>query len=115
MQEISVLPEIMVDRDGLRLTFDAFHFRDGAQDLFVFNCLADDVRRADGESRIRGDNTLRSRLAATLAGKRRLRNVSQRRLEVAVWGVPDGMAASKAFRELIDSQLEITGNISGTK
>jgi exosortase len=115
MQEIAVLPEIMVDRDDLRLTFDAFHFRDGTQDLFVFNCLADDVRRADGESRIRGDNTLRSRLAATLAGKRRLRNVSQRRLEVAVWGVPDGTAASKAFRELIDSQLEITGNISGTK
>jgi exosortase len=107
MQEIAVLPEIMVDRNGLRLTFDAFHFREGAQDLFVFNCLADDVRRGDGESRIRGDNTLRSRLAATLAGKRRLRNVSQRRLEVAVWGVPDGAAASKAFRELIDSQLEI--------
>jgi hypothetical protein len=28
---------------------------------------------------------------------------------VAVWGVPDGMAASKSFRELIDSRLEIAG------
>ena len=73
MQEVAVLPELVVERNDLRLTFDAFHFRDGTQDLFVFNCLADDVRRADGESRIRGDNTLRSRLAATLAGKRRLR------------------------------------------
>ena len=115
MQEVAVLPEIMVDRDGLRLTFDAFHFRDGTQDLFVFNCLADEVRRADGESRIRGDNTLRSRFAATLAGKRRLRNVSQRRLEVAVWGAPDGVAASKAFRELIDSRLEIAGRIPAVK
>jgi hypothetical protein len=115
MQEVAVLPEFMVERDGLRLTFDAFHFRDGAQDLFVFNCLADDVRRADGESRIRGDNTLRSRMAATLAGKRRLRNVSQRRLEVAVWGAPNGVTASKAFQELIDSQLEVAGSIPATK
>ncbi len=104
LREVASLPPVVFDRGGVTLAFDAYHFRDGLQDVFIFNCLAEDVRRAGGESRIRAENTISSRIAAALAGRRHL---GQRRLETAVWGEPNADAAEASFRSLLESQLDV--------
>jgi exosortase len=96
------LPRVEFARGEIRLAFDAFEFLDGTQPVFVFNCLAEDVRRGEAHRSVREDNTIASRFSAALAGKRHL---GQRRLEVAVWGAADAADARAAFLELLDRQL----------
>ena len=104
MKEIATLPRLEITRAGLRLPVDAYHFRDGAQDVFVFNSLVEDVRRGQAQSRVREDNSISSRFTAALAGKR---HRGQRRIEIAVWNAPDATTAEAGFRQLIDTQIQV--------
>ena len=104
MEEIATLPRFEIARGDLRLPVDAYHFRDGPRDVFVFNCLVEDVRRGEAQSRVREDNSIASRFAAALAGKR---HRGQRRIEVAVWEALDAASAEAAFRKLLDTQIQV--------
>lgn len=104
MEEIATLPRLEITRGDLRLPVDAYHFRDGAQEVFVFNCLVEDVRRGEAQTRVREDNTISSRFVAALAGKR---HRGQRRIEAAVWGARDAAAAEASFRRLIDARIQV--------
>lgn len=115
MKLVAVLPRVVIARDGLRLPFDAYHFLDGTQDLFVFNCVVDDLLRPNGESRTRADNSAPARLAATLAGNRPVKSAGQRRLEIAIWGAADGAAATEMFRSMAGAQLETRPNLRARK
>ena len=103
MKEIAVLPPLPISLGDVSFLVDAYHFLDGTQDVYVYNCLAEDVRRGEAQTRIREDNSISSRFVATLAGKR---HRGQRRLEVAIWGGSDASAAEKAFRQLLATQIE---------
>lgn len=103
MKEISVLPPLPISLGDVSFLVDAYHFLDGTQDVYVYNCLAEDVRRGEAQTRIREDNSISSRFVATLAGKR---HRGQRRLEVAIWGGLDASAAEKAFRQLLATQIQ---------
>jgi exosortase len=102
MVPVAVLPSVEFAQKDVVLSFDAYHFLDGQRDLFVFNCVAEDVRTSDGRRRAREDNSPTDRIAAALAGRRQ---EGQRRLEAAVWGAPDAATATRQFAELLRQQL----------
>ena len=104
MKEIAVLPPISISLGDLSFPVDACHFLDGPHDVFVYNCLVEDVRRGEARTHVREDNSISSRFLAVLAGKR---HRGQRRFELAVWGTPDSAMAEKAFRQLIASQVQL--------
>ena len=104
MKEIATLPRLDLTHGDIRLPVDAYHFQDGAQDVFVFNCLVEDVRRGEAQSRVREDNSISSRFVAALAGKR---HRGQRRIELAVWGAPDAATAEASFRKLLETQIQM--------
>ncbi len=104
MREVASLPTLDLSRGEVSLPVDAYHFLDGPRDVFVFNCLVEDVRRGESQTRVREDNSISSRFVAALAGKR---HRGQRRLEVAIWGTPDASVAIGALRKLMDSQIQI--------
>jgi exosortase len=104
LEEIATLAPVVFERESIRLSFDSYRFRDGAQDVFVFNCLAEDVHRGKSQNHVREDNSIASRFAAAFAGKRHL---GQRRLEVAVWAGPGAAAAQTLFRDLLNSNLAV--------
>ncbi len=104
MEEIGTLPRFEITRGEIRLPVDAYHFRDGPRHVFVFNCLVEDVRRGEAQSRVREDNSISSRFLAALAGKR---HRGQRRIEIAVWGAPDAATAEASFRRLLDAQIQV--------
>lgn len=105
MELIAELPPVRFERDEVGLVFDAYHFRDGAQDLFVFNCLAEDVRAAGGLRRTLETNSPAERIAAALAGRRQ---AGQRRVEVAVWNSTDSASAAQEFTRLLEAQIRLT-------
>ena len=104
MKEIGSLPKLDITVGDVRLPVDAYHFSDGPQDVFVFNCLVEDVRRGEAQNRVREDNSISSRFAAAFAGKR---HRGQRRIEIAVWGKPDAASAEESLRKLLGSQIQI--------
>ena len=106
MKEVEALPRLEITRGNVSLPVDAYHFRDGARDVFVFNCLVEDVRRGEAQSHVREDNSVSSRFVAAMAGKR---HRGQRRIEVAVWGAASAAAAADMFRELMAAQIEVGG------
>ena len=107
MKEVEPLPKVEIVRGDVRLPVDAYHFRDGPRDVFVFNCLVEDVRRGEAQSRVREDNSVSSRFVAAMAGKR---HRGQRRIEVAVWGAASAATAVEMFRELMAAQIEVAKN-----
>ena len=104
MRRLATLPTLVFERGGVSLAFDAFRYLDGAQEVFIFNCLSEDVQRGGPQPALRSDNTIPSRFAAAFAGKRHL---GQRRLEAAVWGETDPARAEAAFRKLLEAQIEV--------
>jgi exosortase len=102
MELVKTLPPVMFERGDVALTFDSYHFRDGGQDLFVFNCLAEDVRNAAGLRRPLERNSPSERLAAALAGRCQ---AGQRRVQVAVWDTTDPVEAALRFDQLLQSQI----------
>jgi exosortase len=104
MELVNTLPPVTFERGDVALAFDSYHFRDGGQDLFVFNCLAEDVRSATGLRRALEQNSPRERLAAALAGRRQ---AGQRRVQVAVWDTTDPAHAAQEFHHLLESQIAL--------
>lgn len=104
MELAAVLPNITFARQDVELTFDAFHFLDRGRSLYVFNCLAEDVRTRDGPRPALYVNSPAARIAAALAGRRQ---AGQRRLEVALWDTPDAATATKQFSALLDRQIQV--------
>lgn len=109
---VQTIPSVNLDAQGLVLSFDGYWFRDPGGDVYVFNCVAEDVRRGADPEREVGEVTLRSRLEAVRSGKR---NLGQRRLEVAVWGAHDAAVARQAFVELLQRQIEVREISVGTR
>lgn len=105
MKEVAPLPPLTIAIGETLLPIDAYHFRDGPQDVFVFNALAEDIRRGETRAHVREDNSISSRFVAAFAGKR---HRGQRRIEVAVWGAPNAAAAETAVRNLLARQIEFT-------
>jgi exosortase/archaeosortase family protein len=103
LEEIATLPPVLFERENIRLSFDSYRFRDGSQDVFVFNCLAEDVHRSKSQTHVREDNSIASRFTAAFAGKRHL---GQRRLEVAVWGAREASVSEALFRELLETHVQ---------
>ena len=104
LTEVAKLPPVKFNRGNVRLSFDGYHFRDGAENVFVFNCLAENVRGPADESQARGDAGISDRIAAAIAGRRQ---AGQRRLEIAIWDAPDGATAANQFSELINRQIQL--------
>jgi len=99
---VETLPGVSHRVGGIVLPFDGYRFRERGEDVFVFNCVAEDVRRGPGHEPEGGEVTISSRLEAVLAGKR---NLGQRRLELAVWGARDAATAQEAFKDLLREQV----------
>ena len=99
---VETLPGVIHRAGDTVLPFDAYWFRERGEDVFVFNCVAEDARRGPGHEREGGEVTMTSRLEAVRAGKR---NLGQRRLEVAVWGARDATDAREAFEELLRERV----------
>jgi exosortase len=106
---VQTLPAVHHAVGGIVLPFDGYWFRERGEDVFVFNCVAEDVRR--GSEPESGEVTMASRLEAVKAGKR---NLGQRRLEVAVWGAPDAAAAQEAFQRLLQEHIRVQDVPAGT-
>jgi len=102
MKFIEVLPDVAVDRQGARLNFEAYHFRDAQTDLYVFNCVSDDVIRSRSAVDLGHSLSRESRWAAVVAG---IRHLGQRRLEVGVWGAASMPEARAAFLEFLAQHL----------
>lgn len=104
MELAAVLPPVTFSRKDVELTFDAFHFLDRGRSLYVFNCLAEDVRTSDGPRQALYVNSPAARIGAALAGRRQ---AGQRRLEIALWDAADAATAVKQFAHLLDSQIQV--------
>jgi exosortase len=104
MELVTVLPSVTFARQDVELTFDAFHFRDHGRDLYVFNCLAEDVRTSAGPRQVLYVNSPSARVSAALAGRRQ---AGQRRLEVVLWDSPNAQTAVEQFSALLDRQVRI--------
>jgi len=101
---VRALPAVSFRADDMALPFDAYWFRDRADNVFVFNCVAEDARRRPGQEQNSDIFSIASRLDAVRTGKR---NLGQRRLEVAVWGMRDPASATEAFEELLRRQVVV--------
>ena len=101
---VQTLPGVSHAVGGIVLPFDGYWFRERGEDVFVFNCVAEDVRRGPGQEPEGNEVTMSSRLEAVRAGKR---NLGQRRLELAVWGARDAATAREAFMELLRAQVVV--------
>jgi exosortase len=104
MELSAVLPSVTFSRRDVQLTFDAFEFLNRGRLLYVFNCLAEDVRTADRPREVLEVNSPAMRLQAALAGRRQ---AGQRRLEVAVADAPDAATAVRKFSALLDQRIQL--------
>jgi len=104
MELSAVLPSVNFAKGDVAISFDAFHFLDRGRDLYVFNCLAEDVRSEHDSRKLRQTNSPAERIAAALAGSRQ---TGQRRVEVAVWGAADATTAADSFRKLLNQQIHL--------
>jgi exosortase len=86
--------------NGLELPFQAFRFDDRGLPLFAYFCAWEDGLKG-GPSFMR--ENVASRLAAARAGSRSL---SQRVLEVAVWGRMSNEEADAAFQQALEEMIE---------
>lgn len=108
---VETLPAMNHAAGGIVLPFDGYWFRERGEDVFVFNCVAEDVRRGPWQDPEAAEVTMSSRLEAVRAGKR---NLGQRRLEVAVWGARDAATAREAFEDLLRKQLMVQETPAGS-
>ncbi len=106
MELLGELPRVEFSKGDLTLLFRAYHFRDGQHDLYLFNCLTEDLRALDQTYRGRESNSPSARFAAAVAGRRQ---AGQRRVEVAVWGAPDAATAARRFSALLAQQIQVGG------
>ena len=103
-QLVQVLPPLCHQVGDVVMPFDAYWFRDQGGDVFVFNCVVEDVRLKPGQQP--NPNlpfTISDRMEAVRAGRR---NQGQRRLEVGIWGAADAATARTAIEQLLNQQVE---------
>jgi exosortase len=88
---------------GLPLPFRVYRFQENSQVMHVFYCLWQDraARQFFQRQDILG---WRSRLANVWLGRR---NLGQRSLELAVWGIPDAAQAEQAFRQQLEKLVQL--------
>jgi len=104
MQHLETFPDCVWERGELRLDFEAYRFRDGARDVYVFNTVTSDVVRPSTGAALDGRLTRGSRWEAVVAG---IRHLGQRRLEVGIWGAASPQEADRAFREFLDATVRV--------
>ena len=109
---VQTLPSFTHVTGGVALPFDAYWFRDGGQNVFVFNSVVEDARRGSMQKQDPGLFTMSSRLEAVRTGKR---NLGHRRLEVAVWGAWDAASAREAFEALLRHRLVVQNDSTGPR
>ena len=80
-----------LDIGGLALPFKCYAFTQGASQVHVLYCLAEDRH---GSLNTNGATGYRGRLQAVIDGRR---NGGQRSLELAVWGIDDDAQADQAL------------------
>ena len=77
-QLVQILPEVRYEIEDVIIPFDAYWFKDRGEDVYVFNCVVEDVSTRPG---LKQDAslalTVSSRLEAVMAGRR---DRGQRRL-----------------------------------
>ena len=88
------------EANGLTLPFRAFRFEDRSRPLFVYFCAWEDGTR--GVAANMRENSA-SRLAAALAGSR---SVSQRVIEIAIWGCQSAEEADAALRKQLPELIQ---------
>jgi len=88
---------------GLSLPFQHYEFEDGRQKLHVLYCLWQDHAETQvfSQQELR---SLRSRLQGIWTGRR---NLGQRSIELALWGVDDAVEAEAAMRAQLDKLITI--------
>ena len=79
---------------GVTLPFRLYSFQNQDETLFVFYCLREDQARGDAFTT--ESLTYASRWGAVWAGRR---NLGQRSLEVAIWGLADATTAEAALQK----------------
>ncbi len=96
------LPPVTVETAALPLTFRAYRFEQNDRPLFVFVCIQEDKVAAAGSAALPNEWNTRGRLLAAWRGQR---NLGQRLLEIAVFGIDEGEKAREEFartvRELV--------------
>lgn len=85
-------PDLNLTVGSVALDFRSYEFEQNGRPLFVFVCIQEDKRLASGTTTPEEWN-LRGRLRAALHGKR---NLGQRLLEIAVFGLDDFEQATQA-------------------
>lgn len=83
------------DANGIVLPFRSYRFEQNGSPLFVYFCAWEDGSRGQGAN-LRENNS--ARLQAALSGSR---SVSQRVIELAVWGCADEKQADESLRRQI--------------
>jgi len=101
--ELEVIPEMKImTLPGIRLPFRVYSFRSERGPVFVFYCLWEDRRQSleFGTESLTYD----SRLVAVREGRR---NLGQRSLEVAVWGLADLPQAEAAMQGQLERLIHV--------
>jgi exosortase len=101
---VKSLPQVIYRTGEVVLPFDAYLFRDGGGEVYVFNCVVEDVQWGDDRAQINTSFTVASRIEAARLGRR---NLGRRRLEVAVWGAHDAKSAADGLEELLRRQVTL--------
>ena len=105
LEFVESIPSIEVVRGDMHLVFEGYRFRDDSlQDVFVFNCVTSDALRTRLQSLPKNTWTVATRFQAVAAG---IRNLGQRRLEIAIWGVNSPDEAERKFRQFLEESLII--------
>jgi exosortase len=104
MQHLETFADCTWERDDLRLAFEAYRFRSGGHEVFVFNTVTSGVLRSDSGALADRSLSRSSRWRAVAAG---LRQLGQRRLEVGIWGAASAEDAQRAFRAFLDDAIQI--------
>ncbi len=107
LEIVETLPNVAVQRGGVRLEFEAYHFRNtSAEPVFVFNIVTSDVLRPMAHASPTNKPTwdAPARLQAVASG---IRHLGQRRFEAAIWGAKSGAEAVAAFEGFLAANLVI--------
>jgi hypothetical protein len=91
-------PDLKLRASSISLDFRSYEFEQNGRPLFVFVCIQEDKRLPTGPADT-GEWNSRGRLRAALDGKR---NLGQRLLEIAVFGLEDFSQASEALAKVAE-------------
>ena len=98
-------PPVLYEKGGLRMSIDAYRFRDKGQPLFVFHAISEDFSKAIDEAPS-GGASVRGRFDAVRDGRR---NRGQRLLELAAWNAGSYEEAERGLRAVLDENIRLAG------